>query len=259
MKDTPLTQAGSALVWRAVQLGGVKVIFMVRLLVLAWLLTPEDFGLMAIAVTAIGFFLNVTDIGMIPALVQGADVNEKQYNAAWTVNVSRALLITLAVILAAPLITQIFAEPRAINIIRVLALRPLLEALASIKVADLTRNLKFYPLAMIKLGEGLMNIIVSIALAPSLGVWALVIGTLVGSTTYLLMSYLFAPHRPKLLFDQSSIRPLIRFGRWVFATSLIINGWQLCLESGYIASIGSSRIRSVHIGRSVGLFTSRNC
>jgi PST family polysaccharide transporter len=151
VKDNPLKQAGSALVWRAIQLGGVKVIFMVRLLVLAWLLTPEDFGLMAIAVTAIGFFLNVTDFGMIPALVQGAEVDEKQYNAAWTVNISRALLISLTVILVAPLVAQIFAEPRAISLIRVLALRPLLEALASIKVADLTRKLQFYPLAMIKL------------------------------------------------------------------------------------------------------------
>lgn len=246
MKDTPLKQAGSALVWRAVQLGGVKVIFMVRLLVLAWLLTPEDFGLMAIAVTAIGFFLNVTDIGMIPALVQGADVDEKQYNAAWTVNVSRALLITLAVILAAPLIAQIFAEPRATNIIRVLALRPLLEALASIKVAELTRKLKFYPLAMIKLGEGLMNIIVSIALAPSLGVWALVVGTLAGATAYLLISYLFAPHHPKLLFDQSSIRPLIRFGRWIFATSLII------MAGNYVLRVVISRQLGV---AELGLYT----
>jgi PST family polysaccharide transporter len=246
MKETPLKQAGSALVWRAVQLGGVKVIFMVRLLVLAWLLTPEDFGLMAIAVTAIGFFLNVTDIGMIPALVQGAEVDEKRYNAAWTVNVSRALLITLIVILTAPLIAQIFAEPRAVNIIRVLAMRPVLEALASIKVASLTRKLQFYPLAMIKLGEGLANIIVSIVLAPALGVWALVIGTLVGSMFYLLLSYLFAPHRPQLLFDSSSIQPLIKFGRWVFATSLII------MAGNYVLKVVISRQLGV---AELGLYT----
>jgi PST family polysaccharide transporter len=88
---------------------------------------------------------------------------------------------------------------------------------------------------MIKLSEGVANILVSVVLAPSLGVWALVFGTLAGSMAYLLVSYLFAPHYPKLIFDGSSIRPLIRFGRWVFATSLII------LAGNYVLRVVISR------------------
>ena len=246
MSDLIGKQAGKAVIWRAVQLGGVKFIFMVRLLVLAWLLTPEDFGLMAIAVTVVGFFLNVTDIGMIPALVQGVEVNEKEYNAVWTVNVLRALLISLMIVVAAPFIVQMFAEPRALNIVRVLALRPVLEAAGSIKVARLTRKLDFFPLTMIKLSEALANILVSVILAKSLGVWALVIGTLVGSVAYLAFSYIFAPHQPQLVLDWSTIRPFIRFGRWVFATSLVI------MAGNYVLKVIVSRELGV---AELGLYT----
>jgi lipopolysaccharide exporter len=57
------------------QLAGGKVIFLLRLVLLARLLTPDDFGLVAIATSATGFLLAVTDFGMIPALVQRKDVD----------------------------------------------------------------------------------------------------------------------------------------------------------------------------------------
>jgi lipopolysaccharide exporter len=225
MTETPepmVGRAGAAMVWKAVQMGGVKVIFMLRLLILAWLLSPDDFGLLAIATTAIGFLLQVTDIGMIPALVQGKQVEEKHYDAAWTAGVTRSLGVTLVVILAAPWIASLFAESRATSIIQALALRPLLEAFASIKVARLMKELQFRPLAMLKLAESLVNLLASILLAPSMGVWALVAGTLAGSATTLVLSYVFAPHRPRLSFHWTDIRPLIQFGRWVFLTGVIV-------------------------------------
>ena len=137
MNDKPLQQAGSALTWRAVQFAGTKVIYFFRLLILARLLVPDDFGLLAIAVTAVGFFVSVTDFGMIPALVQGREVDEDWYDTAWTIGVARALGISAIIMLFAPLIAGIFAEPRSVDVIRVLALGPLLDALASIKVASL--------------------------------------------------------------------------------------------------------------------------
>jgi O-antigen/teichoic acid export membrane protein len=200
---------------------GVKLIFFVRLLILARLLVPEDFGLLAIAVSTIGIFLSLTDFGMIPALVQGERVEKKDYDTAWTVGLTRASAISLLVAVGAPLIAEIFAEPRATPIIQVLALRPILDSLVSIKIADLTRNLNFRPLSIIKLGEALANSIVSILLARTLGVWALVAGVLAGSSTNLILSYIFAPHRPRISFDRSSAQSLIRFGRWIFITSLI--------------------------------------
>jgi O-antigen/teichoic acid export membrane protein len=170
MNEKRLHQAGSALTWRAIQLAGTKLVYFVRLLILARLLVPDDFGLLAIAVTGVGFFASVTDLGMIPALVQGREIDEKWYDTAWTIGVARALGITVIVALFAPLIGKIFAEPRSVDVIRVLALGPLLEALASIKVASLMRNLQLRPLAVLRTVEAVVGTIVSIVLAVSFGV-----------------------------------------------------------------------------------------
>ena len=123
MNDHLAKQTGSALFWKAVQLGGVKIIFLARTLILARLLVPEDFGLLAISLIAVDFLMSVTNIGMLPALVQRLDADERQYNTAWTLGIIRALGITSTVILAAPFIAALFAEPRSTDLIRVVAVR----------------------------------------------------------------------------------------------------------------------------------------
>jgi O-antigen/teichoic acid export membrane protein len=239
MSDSLTQKAGSALVWKIIQLGGVKIIFLVRTIVLAKLLIPDDFGLLAVSLVAVGFLMTVTNLGMVPALVQHISPNEQQYNTAWTIGILRASLIAFIVFLTAPLIADLFAEPRAVDLIRVMALRPVLEAAASIKLADLTRSLRFQPLAFVYLPESLTNMIVSIILAPFFGVWALVVGFLAGMVVFILMSYIMAPHPPKLLWDINSTLPLIKFGRWI-------------LLVGIIATLGSSLLQMV-ISRKLGV------
>ena len=219
--ERPARQAGKALIWQVLQLGGDKLLFFVRILVLARLLTPEDFGLVAIGTTAMGFFQNITDIGLIPALVQGKEITEKQYNSVWTAGMIRAALIAIVMVTTAPLIAIIFDELQVVPIVRVLALYPLLAASISIKVAEQNRNLSFRPLAILKLTESVVKAVVSIALAPVFGFWGLVAGTLAGVTTMSILSYIVAPHRPRFVFNQESIWPLIKFGRWMFIDSMV--------------------------------------
>lgn len=221
MLERPARQAGRAIIWQVVQLVGDKLLFFVRILVLAWLLTPEDFGLVAIATTAMGFFQNITDVGLIPALVQGREITEKQYNVVWTVEMVRATLIAIVMTIAAPLIAAIFNEPQATPIIRVLALYPILAASISVKIAEQNRNLSFRPRALLKLTESLVKAVVSVALAAFLGFWGLVLGTLAGAAAISILSYVLAPHRPKLAFEWEAIHPLIGFGRWMTVDSII--------------------------------------
>ena len=218
----PLRQkVGPALSWKAVQHIGVKLIFMIRLVVLAWILSPDDFGLLAIASVAIDFLLRVTNVGMAPALVQHPDTRQAHYDLAWTINFLRGLAIAIIVFAAAPQIAGFMQEPRAIPLIRVLALRPLLQGLVSIKIAALTRDLRFRELALIDLPDAIVNTVVAIALAPTLGVWGLIAGGLAGPAVNLILSYVMAPYRPRLSFDRTSAQTLIRFGRWVFVVSLL--------------------------------------
>ena len=234
----PMRAAGNAMLWQAFQMGGVKVVYMIRLLVLAILLTPADFGLIAIALSATGFLLNLTNFGLIPAIVQATDMDEARYDAVWTFDVTRAVIVTTLTILFAPLIAEIFAEPRAVPIIQVLALRPLVESLMSIKTVALNRNLTFRPLAFLKIIEAIFNALISIILARAFGVWAMVFGMIGGAATMVIASYILAPYRPRFMFCWNAVKPLLKFGGWLLVT-------------GVLAMLGNFGLRIV-ISRQVG-------
>ncbi|HJR17167.1 MAG TPA: lipopolysaccharide biosynthesis protein [Gemmatimonadales bacterium] len=221
MSQPLASRAGSAISWRIVQLVGIKLIFLLRVFVLGRMLGPGEFGLFAVSLVALDFLLKITDFGMVPALVQHPGAERRHFDAAWTIGLLRAGLVGLAVFVAAPLVAELFKEPRATDLVRVLALRPLLEAGASIGVAQLTRQLRFRPLASIQFSDALVGTALSIALVAPLGVWALVAGPLAGALTSLIVSYLVAPHRPRFTLDTAAMLPLLRYGRWIFARALV--------------------------------------
>jgi lipopolysaccharide exporter len=237
-EQRPIRAAGIAMMWQAFQMGGVKGVYMIRLLVLAILLTPADFGLFAIAASATGFLQNLTNFGMIPALVQADNLEEAKYDAAWTFELTRSIIVTALTFVFAPLIASIFAEPLAVPLIQVLALRPLLESMISIKVAALNRNLTFRPLAFLKIVEAIFNAVISISLAKFIGVWGMIFGMIGGAASMVIASYILAPYRPRLLFDWKLVQPLMKFGRWILIT-------------GIVAMAGSFGLR-IAISRQVG-------
>jgi O-antigen/teichoic acid export membrane protein len=204
-----------------VQLAGIKIVLLGRTLVLGRLLSPEDFGLFAVALITIDFLMSVSEFGMVPALVQRDRLEKRHYDVAWTVGMLRAGMVGGAVALAAPSIAGLFDETRATDLLRVLAIRPLLDAAASVRVADLVRDLRFRSLTFLRLPEALANTAASIALARPLGVWALVVGPLAGSLLVLVASYLLAPYRPRLSLDRAAAQPLLRYGRWIFVVALL--------------------------------------
>jgi PST family polysaccharide transporter/lipopolysaccharide exporter len=148
------------------------------------------------------------------------------------------LTIAGVVFAAAPGIAELFAEPRATNVIRLLAFRPLLEATGSIKVAKLTRDLNFRSLTLISVPVAVIDTVVAVSLAQSLGVWALVAGALAGAAAGVMLSYVVAPHRPRLSLSRTAVRPLVRYGRWILVT-------------GMVGMVGSSVVQAV-IARKLG-------
>ena len=210
-------QAGNAVLWRGLSLSIEKVIFLVRILVLARILAPADFGLVAIGMVSLAVMVSLTDFGIIPALVQQPASNRRHLDTAWTIGLARGAGINIIMIIAAPFIAHAFGEPDATNIIRLLALTTLFQAGASIEVATLTRELKFKQLALIRLSAAVCNTIVSILLAKTLGAWAIVWGAVGGAITHLVVSYIVAPYRPRFRMESVATISLMRFGRWIFA------------------------------------------
>jgi lipopolysaccharide exporter len=214
-------QTSRAFFWRGLQIWGVKAIFLIRTLVLARLLVPEDFGLLAIALVTVEFSTRITDFGMVQALVQKKDADRSHYDVAWTLNLIRAAVVTASIIFLAPWIAQLFSEPRAVSLIRVVAFKPMLMALASIGLAGQQRDLRLRPQARLRLVESVVNTVIAIGLATRLGVWAMVAGVIGGAVVYMVGSYLVAPHRPRWRFESGVATGLVEFGRWVLIVNIL--------------------------------------
>jgi lipopolysaccharide exporter len=221
MGDRFVGRVGSALTWKTVQLVADQGVSLLRFLVLARLLAPEDFGLLAIATVAVDLLLALTNVGLQPALVQLRSRDRRHYDAAWTVGSLRGLLLSVLLFVGSGPIAAIYGEPAATPLLQLIALRPLLSGVASPRMADLERELNFKALALMTVSATVVQTIVAVALAPTLGVFAVVVGMLGGTAVFTASSYIVVPHRPRVRLDRVSSGPVLRFGRWVLATSII--------------------------------------
>ena len=235
-------RAGSAVLWQAGQLFAVNAVNIVNLIVLTRLLTPEDFGLLAMGIASVELLAQATDLGLTPALVQRGRLDERHYDAAWTVGAIRAVLLSVAAFFLAPVAATIYQEPRGAAIVAVLAIRPVLYAAASMRVADLIRRLEFRSLALLRLSEALAASVVSIALAHSIGVWGLVIGALAGPAVAAVLSYRVAPYRPRVALDRLATLSLIGFGRWILGTAVLAAVANLIVQVVVTRQLGAAEL-----------------
>jgi PST family polysaccharide transporter/lipopolysaccharide exporter len=206
--------------WRGVQLGGARGIALLRTLILARLLVPDDFGLLAISWLTFEIGMAFTEFGLRQALLQRPSIDSRDRDTAWTVELVRACAVVSVILVGAPLIAELFGEPRAAPLIRIIAASQIIDALESIGLVDLSRSLRFRPQAAISLTGSIVFTIVAIVLAPSLGVWGVAVGVVAGSVTQTVMSYIIAPYRPRIVFDRQIARTLFIFGRWVYLSRI---------------------------------------
>lgn len=251
MKQGLFFTAGKAVFWRTIQYGGEKLIFLVRLVVLARLLTPFDFGLLAAASLAIEVFMRLSNLGMSTALVQLEEASIEHYDSAWTIDVFRAIAVALIVFFASPLIADYLGEPKVVNVLRALALRPILDASASTMIAKFNRELDFRALVFLQLPKALTNTLLSIILASKFGVWALVAGNLTGAFVFLVLSYILAPHRPRFLLQFGPMRPLASFGQWVLMTSIVVMVSQTILKAVISRQLGAAELGLYYLAASL--------
>ena len=243
MNTSVARPAGTALAWRALELGGVRLIALARFFVLAKLLAPDDFGLLAIAAVAIELSLALTDLGLIPSLIQHRDPDDRLYDAAWTIEFIRACLVAGVLLMTAPLIAELFGDPRAAPILRGLSVATLIASLGSVRSADFVRDLRFGPVAAIELSSALTEAVVAIALAQSLGVWALVVGQIVAATVRSTLSWILAPYRPRFVRNLNDVRPLLAFGRWMLVTVIAYTAGDMVLRG-----VVSRRLGTIDLG-----------
>lgn len=194
-----------------------------RLLILARILAPHDFGLMGIALLSMSTLETFSQTGFQAALIQKKENIESYLDAAWTVLILRGLLLFGILYFAAPFVASFFNTPEAKPIIQVIGFSVLLQAFTNIGVIYFQKDLEFNKEFIYQFAGTLADFIVAISAVLILkNVWALVLGLLAGNAVRCIVSYLIHPYRPRLSRDSAKAKELFGFGKWVLGSSVLI-------------------------------------
>jgi PST family polysaccharide transporter len=190
--------------------------------ILARLLSPRDFGLVAMVTTVTGFLLVFKDAGLSIATVQREGITHAQVSNLFWINIGISFLSSLVVAASAPLIAAFYHDDRLVRITLFLSTTFLLSGSTIQHQALLKRQMRFKAIALIEVGCMAVSIVVGIGLALlRYGYWSLVGSALSMEATGLLLTWSVSQWRPRLPSRRSGIRPLLGFGAHLTLSSLI--------------------------------------
>ena len=194
----------------------------IKLVVLARLLVPDDFGLFGIVMLALAAAETFTQTGFQTALIQKQDDTDEYLDTAWTVQVIRGFLLAVALFAAAPLIAWFFDEPRVIPLLQLLSTMEVLRGFTNIGIVYFQKELEFHKQVAYQLISSTVGLAVGIILALILrNVWALVWGSLAGQLTSTALSYGLHPYRARVRLNREQAAELFGFGRWILGNSMV--------------------------------------
>jgi O-antigen/teichoic acid export membrane protein len=212
----------TSIIWSIAQSWGSQCISLVVFSILARLLNPESFGLIAIAAIFVGFVNLFLDQGFSQAIIQRRELERDHLDTVFWTNVSISVLLTFISIASADLIAKFFTRPDLTSVIRWLSLSFLIGSLNNVQVAILQRNLNFKPLAIRSLIATLGGGVIGVSMAlMGFGVWSLVCQQLSNGIIQVLVLWTASDWRPRLSFSPKHFRDLFSFGMNVLGINIL--------------------------------------
>lgn len=189
-------------------------------LVLARLLVPADFGLVAMAMSFIALIELAGAFSFEIVLIQRADPTRAHFDTAWTLNFAFALLCAALTAGLAPMAATFYGDPRLTLLMFVLAAGWALQGLENIGIVNFRRRLDFSREFRFMFGKRIVGFVVTLVLAYAWrSYWALIAGQLANRIAGVLLSYLMEPHRPRLTLAARA--DLFSFSGWMLVTNIL--------------------------------------
>lgn len=217
-----LDRSLSGMLWVAIdKVGGSGVNFLITV-ILARLLFPEDFGLVAMALIFYELSSVFVESGFSTALIRERSISDADKSTTFIFNLVAAVVLYVLLFIAAPFIATFFDTPALGTILRVLGLNLVIEALTLVQSSALTQRVDFKPQAKARFAA----IVVSGALGVGLawgghGVWALVVRMVANAAVLSFILWRIDAWRPAWVFDRASFRRLFGFGSRILAAAIL--------------------------------------
>lgn len=186
----------------------------VSTLILARLLAPDDFGIVAIVMSIMAVITMTTEMSLSSALVQLRELKDNHFHTAWTMDAVRGVALTVILVGISFFVGDLYDRPELQLALLVLSSSVLIGAIKNPKFVVFSRNLIFWPGSIIVMAGKIAGFAITIPLAIIYqSYWALILGTIGTQLMTTLLSYAFKPYFPRI--DLSEYRDLLQFSIWL--------------------------------------------
>ena len=213
--DTNLTgrlTLGAA--WTLGMRWSVRALGFISTLILARLLTPEDFGIVAMATVVAGLANVLFEFGVATVLIQKPAPKKQDYDTAWTLRFLQAALAGSVLVVVAPYAVAYFDEPRLEAVLWTVALATVIGGIENIGVVMFQKAMDFKRDFQFEVSRKIAQFLITLSLAFAFqSYWALVLGILFGRISGVVISYMIHAYRPR--WDLSAAGEIWSFSRWI--------------------------------------------
>ncbi|MCP4353994.1 MAG: lipopolysaccharide biosynthesis protein [Desulfobacterales bacterium] len=224
-KDDIASQAKQGILW-TVLFDAVQ--FLIRFggsIILARILFPEDFGLMAIVSIVLQLARRLTNFGFNMVLIQLKEVKNEHFETVFVTNLFLMGLLVTILFFGAPFIADFFDNHKLELIVKVIGFNFILQAFSSVSIAILRRNMKFKEMELANVISESIAVLSPVGFAiAGFGVWSLVFGSVLGNITKLVIVTYYSRWIPKFKFHFQAFKDVFTFGAWVYIGSYIKYG-----------------------------------
>lgn len=188
-------------------------------LVLARLLTPADFGIVAMASVVVGLVDVLLDLGVIVMLIHKRDCDDEDFNNAWTIRLIQAAFVGALIAASSPLAAGFYHDGRVAPVLCLMAFSLLVSGLENIGIVNFQKEMLFRKDFQFFFLRRFTSFAATLTLALWLQTyWALPLGALIGRTGGVLLSYAMHPFRPRL--SLSRLRTIWSFSQWMMLRNI---------------------------------------
>ena len=223
LKDKTVKGVG----WSAIDNVSQHAVSFVVSIVLARLLSPDDYGLLGLITIVTAVCTTLVNGGFSTALIRKKDITDDDYNTAFIVNLGMSVLLYVIIYFCSPFISDFFRRDELISLTRVSSLGLIIGALSFVQSARLTKRIDFKSQTQITLIASIASGVIGIIMALlDFGVWALVAQTLSNQALRTIFLWVVNKWIPQLRFSKDSFHDLFGFGWKMMLSGLLDTVWK---------------------------------
>lgn len=237
----------SGLIWKVLERGGTLGIQFIIQIILARLLLPEEYGLIALGIVFIQLGDVFVQTGFSTSLIQKKHADDLDFSSVFYSSIVISIILYIVIFSISPYIGQFYNEPNLTIVLRILGITLLFGAINSVQIAYISRSMKFKKLFKGSFGSVIVSGVVGVTIAYlGYGIWALVAQQLINKISLTIILWLTVRWRPKLVYSITRVKELFSYGWKILASGL--------LETLYVNIYGLV-IGRIYDSRLLGLYS----